>query len=121
MADPELTESYGPGAFWSNSYVAHPETYPMNELLIPMDSRTAASFTGTGDYFWDRVGGWSWPIPYIAGLYALACQVKPDITPEVFWDAALRTGTALTVTHSGNVYELGRIINPPKLIDELSS
>ena len=23
-------------------------------------------------------------VPYVAGLYALACQVKPDITPDEF-------------------------------------
>jgi hypothetical protein len=63
-------------------------------LLFPMDSRTTAAPTGGRDYAFYRHGGWSWVTPYIAGLYALACQVKPDITPEVFWKTALETGTA---------------------------
>jgi hypothetical protein len=62
-------------------------------LLIPMDSRTTAGPTGESDYVFYRHGGWSWVTPYIAGLYALACQVKPDITPDLFWQTALETGT----------------------------
>ena len=47
-------------------------------LLVPMDSRTTASPTGPQDYVFYRSGGTSWTAPYLAGLYALACQVKPD-------------------------------------------
>jgi hypothetical protein len=57
-----------------------------------MDSRTTASPTGKEDYVFYRQGGWSWAIPYLAGMYTLAVQVKPDITPEEFWDTALNTG-----------------------------
>ncbi len=64
-------------------------------LLIPMDARTTAAPTGDGDYAFYRQGGWSWVAPYLAGLYALACQVKPEVTPEVFWETALATGTTL--------------------------
>jgi hypothetical protein len=64
-------------------------------LLIPMDSRTTAAPTGDGDYIFYRHGGWSWVTPYLAGLYALACQVKPDITPDLFWKTALETGSPI--------------------------
>jgi len=67
-------------------------------LLVPMDVRTAASPTGAEDYVFYRQGGISWAVPYLAGLYALACQVKPDVTPEKFWAAALATGNALEST-----------------------
>ncbi len=62
-------------------------------ILVPMDSRTTASPTGASDYVFYRRGGWSWVEPYLAGLYALACQVRPDMTPELFWQEALETGT----------------------------
>ena len=31
----------------------------------------------SNEYVFYREGGWSWSIPYIAGVYALAAQVKP--------------------------------------------
>ena len=64
-----------------------------------MDSRTTAGPTGIEDYAFYRVGGWSWSIPYLAGTYALAAQVNPDITLEEFWDAALKTGKTIPIQH----------------------
>jgi len=60
-----------------------------------MDSRTTASFTGISEYVFYREGGWSWSIPYIAGLYALAAQVDPEIPPERFWSLAMETGRTI--------------------------
>jgi hypothetical protein len=84
-----------------------------------MDSRTTASPTGTADYVFYRQGGWSWSIPYIAGMYALAVQVKPDITPEEFWDTALKTGKTIQLQHDGKEYEFGVILDPQALIAAL--
>ena len=87
LSDPENPASYYPVTAWGPG-LAEPT------LLIPMDARTIAAPTGAGDYAFYRQGGWSWVAPYLAGLYALACQVKPDVTPELFWEKALETGTA---------------------------
>jgi hypothetical protein len=84
-----------------------------------MDSRTAASHTGNGDYFWGRVGGLSWTIPYLAGLYALACQVQPNITPEAFWSTALATAATTAIRNGDSTYSFGKIIEPVALIDAL--
>jgi len=86
LSDPEDPASYHPVTAWGPG-LAEPT------LLIPMDARTTAAPTGAGDYAFYRQGGWSWVAPYLAGLYALACQVKPDVTPEQFWQKALETGT----------------------------
>lgn len=88
---------------------------PEELLLIPIDSKTVASPTGEKDYVFYREGGWSWCMPYLAGLYALACQVKPDITPEEFWKQALATGDSRQIENGTEKYE-GKIINPEKLI-----
>jgi len=94
--DPERFASYRPGLWWMDQFYARPETSP-ELLLVPMDSRCTASPTGTDDYAFYRQGGWSWSIPYIAGLYALACQVRPDIVPETFWAKAVETGDAFEI------------------------
>ena len=99
MNDPENYTSYRPGLWWTTAFhlgAGKPATV-QDMLIVPMDSRSAAIPTGNEDYAFYREGGWSWSIPYIAGLYALACQVKPGITPEEFWAVALQTGDSVLI------------------------
>lgn len=87
-------------------------------LLVPINSRTWAEATGEDVYCFSRSGGWSSMEPYMTGLYAMACQVKPDITPELFWKTALETGILREVTREGNKYP-ARMLNPVALIEKL--
>jgi hypothetical protein len=119
LADPNEIQSYGPGLWWQTQF--YEQGLPKDTLLIPMDSRTTASPTGTEDYVFYREGGWSWVVPYLAGTYALAAQAKPDITPEVFWEIALRTGKTTQILHNGKHYDLGVILDPQALIEALRS
>jgi hypothetical protein len=73
---------------------------------------------GRDGYGFYQMGGWSSVLPYIAGLYALACQVKPDITPEDFWRAALTTGDPMAVKADWATYA-GKRVNPERLIESL--
>jgi len=117
MSDPNTFESYEPGLWWVESYYSGEQFN--DRLLVPMDSRTTASPTGNSDYTFYREGGWSWSIPYIAGVYALAAQIDPKITPEKFWATAMKTGKTIELKHDGKVINFGPIINPVALIDEL--
>jgi subtilisin family serine protease len=126
LDDPNQFESYLPGLWWEKDYFADPLPYkfgnpPEELLLVPMDSRTTASPTGIEDYVFYREGGWSWSIPHLAGMYALAAQVKPEITPEQFWEAALKTGRSIPIQHAGKEYQFGVILNPQALIQEVKS
>jgi subtilisin family serine protease len=117
LADPNKFESYEPGIWWADQFF---QGYSLqNTLLVPMDSRTTASPTGVNDYVFYREGGWSWSIPYIAGVYALAAQVKPDITPDVFWSTSLQTGRTIEISHEGKQYSFGVILDPVALIHAL--
>lgn len=95
------------------------ETFDSEMLMIPIGSRTYASPTGADVYAFGISGGWSLMEPYITGLYALACQVKPDITPEEFWAAALETGEVREVIQGGVKYP-AKLINPVGLIEILN-
>ena len=86
-----------------------------------MDSRTTASPTAAEDYAFYRQGGWSWSIPYLGGMYALAAQIKPDITPEEFWETALETGKTIHVWHKGEDHKLGVILDPQSLSEALKA
>ena len=115
--DPNDFEAYEPGLFWADSF---DNGWRMPDwLLVPMDSRATASPTGDDDYVFYREGGWSWSIPYIAGLYALAAQVDPGITPDRFWAAALATGQTIEVNRNGEIIPLGLIVDPVALIAAL--
>lgn len=119
--NPDEPGSYSPGLFWEGNFYKRPAVLSAPTLLVPMDSRTVASQSGVEEYTFYRSGGWSWSIPYIAGLYALACQVKPDITPDEFWQTALETGDSIRVTHDGKEYDMKSIANPVKLIETLAN
>ena len=86
-----------------------------------MDSRTTASHTGSDEYAFYRVGGFSWAVPYIAGVYALAAQADPAITPERFWTLAARTGRTIEMEHSGKRKPLGPIVDPVRLIRSIEA
>ena len=119
LSDPNDFASYLPGSWWASRYYSG--EYQMEpSLLVPMDSRTTASPTGLGDYVFYAQGGWSWSIPYLAGVYALACQVNPDITPEEFWSVALQTGHTIQVEHDGQEYSFGTILDPQALLNEIN-
>ena len=57
---------------------------PYKGIGIPMDRRTDASPTGENDFTYASRGGVSWCEPYLAGIYALAKQVKPELTVDEF-------------------------------------
>lgn len=124
LDNPNQFNSYVPGLWWERDYFSHPSSYyfgnpPSQMLLVPMDSRTTASPTGGEDYVFYRIGGWSWSIPYLAGVYTLAAQVKPEITPQEFWETALDTGRTIQIQHNGKDYEFRVILDPQSLIEAL--
>ncbi|MCR2044047.1 S8 family serine peptidase [Anaerosalibacter massiliensis] len=112
LKDPDDINSFTKGRFWKDM------TYSNDKLLIPMDSRCTASPTGVNDYVLYRNGGISWVTPYVAGLYALACQVRPDITPEIFWSYAFNTSDTIFIDNS-NEEQFGKIVNPVRLIENI--
>ncbi|HYF76294.1 MAG TPA: S8 family serine peptidase [Symbiobacteriaceae bacterium] len=118
LADPNQIDSYRPGSWWADEFYAFPSAVT-DRIFVPMDSRTTASPTGTSEYVFYRLGGASWLVPYLEGLYALGLQVKPDLTPEQFYRVALDTGSYSQFIHEGKTYKLGPIINPVALIEKL--
>ncbi len=112
-ADPNDFASYRPARWGTRLYASH------DRLLVPMDGRTTASPTGKDEYAFYGEGGWSWSIPYIAGMYALAAQVDPEITPERFWALAMKTGRTILVSYEGRSLDLGPILAPTQLIEAL--
>lgn len=119
--NPDDVNSYAPGLFWEGSY--YNEAYFQNRklMLVPMDSRSYASFTGVSDYAFRRSGGLSWTCPWLAGMYALCVQVKPNVTPDVFIRLAYETGDTIELNHEGTDYSFGTIINPTRMIKELAN
>lgn len=112
LKDPDDLMSYSRGESWGN------EVYTNDYLLVPMDSRCVASPTGINDYMFNRQGGISWTVPYVAGLYALACQVNPEASLGLFWQEAISTGDTISLDNN-NEEKLGKIVNPSKLIEKI--
>jgi hypothetical protein len=91
---------------------------PVEFLVLPEGSKTVAHPGGKEEYGFYRIGGWSSISPYLAGLYALACQVDPDVTPYGFWQAALATGDPVPIEGPSAGFA-GKIVHPAKLIEAL--
>jgi hypothetical protein len=120
LNNPDDINSYAPGKFWSAFFYNNPDKFnPDSILLIPMDSRCTASQSGNSSYVYYSNGGWSWSIPYIAGIYALACQVKQNVTPKEFWNKALASGDKIEIEKNNKKYVLGKIVNPVRLMESL--
>lgn len=121
LSDPNIPTSYKPSESWAKGFDYGGNNFGNSTLLVPMDSRSTASPTGQEDYVFYTQGGISWSIPYVAGLYALSCQVDPDITPDEFWKVALTTGTTIDLEYNGKKLRLGKIVDPVKLMESLKS
>ena len=81
-------------------------------FYVPSGHRTLASPVGKDEYVHYYHGGASWTTPWVAGMFVLARQVNPNITPEHFWEIAVKTSVF-------NEKVQGKIIQPEKLIDTL--
>jgi len=120
MTDPNQFPSFGPGSWWSDSFWGGQRRFaPGRRLLVPMDARTTASPTGADHYVFYSAGGWSWSVPWIAGLYALACQADPAMTPERFWADALKTGRTIRIRRDSEQLDFGTIVDPVALLTAL--
>lgn len=118
-SNPDDPNAYVPGYWWTDDFFGNHSFYLDDILLVPMDGITTAGPIGSDGYVYYPRGGWSWSIPYIAGVYALACQVDPDITPSEFWESALKTGDTIQIEKDGKEFKLEKIINPVRLLDLL--
>ncbi len=92
-------------------------------LAVPSDYRVIASPTGEKDYAAYADGGLSWAVPYLAGIAALTKQVKPDLTPQEFLEAAYKTAQSVQVkTKDGKkTAMINTFVNPQALIKELQN
>jgi hypothetical protein len=119
LADPDVFESYEPGLFLAKHFYEGRFSQAKGYFWVPMDSRTTASPGDSDEYVFYRQGGFSWAVPYIAGVYALAVQVDDKITPRRFWTLAVKTGRIIKLEHKGEIRSFGPILDPVKLINEL--
>ena len=120
--DLDKAEAYEAGAFWKNSSESDSlsQDEKDNTLLVPMDHRTVADYAdGTSYRFEGNNGGMSWAVPWLSGMYALAKQTNPNITPEAFWQYAMESSDECK-NNDSNQY-VGRIINPQKLIENIQN
>ncbi len=103
LADPNDFDSYVLPA-WQTS------TTPKKDYMIPSGGRTYASCTAENGYEIGYSGAMSWTMPWLAGLYALCCQAKPEITPDEFRQ---------TVRETAQVKSFGKLVDPVAVIRQL--
>lgn len=121
--DPNDIASAKPGMFWETSLYTGEEVQGFKTetdlILVPMDARCVASPTGTEDYVFYPDGGMSWLVPYVSGLYVLACQASPGLTFDAFTQAARETAVPVSIEHEGKDYPYGFVLDAVALFDQL--
>ncbi len=88
LSDPDSFAAHVPAWMWRDDRFGGLTRAKL--FSIPIDNRTLASEAGPEAMVHFPIGGHSWGPPFMAGVYALAAQVDPSITPERFLDLALR-------------------------------
>jgi serine protease AprX len=82
------------------------------KIILPAYYRSTASNRGTSDYTFNGRGGFSFSIPYLTGLAALAWSVDPALT---FQDiAGLLKETSRTTSSEVRIVDPGRYISAVK-------
>lgn len=124
--NPKEVSSYSAGKFWEGGILSRktPEQFlegDKNYLYLPMDSRAVAGPNYNDEYVFYRYGAFSWVVPYISGLYVLACDVNPEVTPELFWKTAMETGKETKVDYKSKTFEIKHMVSPVDLINKLKS
>ena len=66
-------------------------TTPFGNVYVPTAKSTHASNCGKENYTYSCWGGMSSIVPYVAGMYALACQADDSITFDEFYKLASET------------------------------
>lgn len=116
LKNPDDTNSYKLSEVYENGGNSLADKAHGNTLLIPAGYRTTAAPTGKDDYVNYAQGGASWQVPYIVGVYSLAKQANPSLTPDEFRKISMETGTPYYI-ENGKL--AGKIINPEKIIEEV--
>ncbi|MBQ1251205.1 MAG: hypothetical protein IIY00_06365 [Clostridia bacterium] len=118
---PVGTDPQDPLAYTFANWVGEPWRV---DVLVPMDNRTIAAPGSGSAYTYMSNGGLSWVPPYLAGVYALAKQVDPDLTHDEFTAFALETAYDSSIQWEKpkndpyNTKKMG-ILNPTGIIDAL--
>ena len=90
---------------------AHNDQSVSQKVIVPADFRTLAGDDNIKQYAYQGVGGFSYAIPYVAGLVALARSAGCEMTFTEL--AGIMVATA-THTNSGTL-----VLNPVAFIDEI--
>lgn len=109
-SDPDDIKSYDAGFWKANKDNLH------ERLLAPAGGRTIAGFLDYDDYIYCGANsGMSWATPYLVGVYALAKQIAPNLTPHRFFEVAQQTAVSNGKTGDN------KIIQPQKIIQYLQN
>ncbi len=121
FANPDDLTFYTNPPSWFNDENMH-FLSQSEEIFIPTDYRITACETGKNDYAYYATGGLSWGVPYLAGIAALAKQVKPNLDMEDFIPLVRKTADSVIAKDStGKEYKIKYFVNPVRLIESLEN
>lgn len=112
---PESKDNYRIGSWENITYVGD------KPLYVPKDARTVADYTSPTGYQFIPVGGDSFTVAYLAGLYALSAQAFPTLTSDRFLRYLTAFSDTLTIKDDGPTYVLRNVVNPLDAVNGLKA
>ena len=120
MNDPNDINSFRPGNWVMNTFISERNRYYDDVVFVPSGSRVNAFSDSPDSYEFSTGGGLSSVVPYIAGVYALAKQVKPDLEIDEFITLVSETALSNMFEYKKIKYSIRKIINPVGIINGLN-
>ncbi|MFP4366976.1 MAG: hypothetical protein ACLFQA_07775, partial [Bacteroidales bacterium] len=105
------TDIMNPNDYTVSPYVASDTAFYAGKILIPSDFRSMASNTAGDSYIYTGKGGFSYALPYIAGLLGLGWSVDPDLSADELYSVMFESYSETARPFS--------VINPVKYIEKL--
>lgn len=118
-SDPDDIRSYNSTILGNRRNLLIDTEYMDSTVCVPMDATTFACFTGREDYAFSRITGYSFAVPWLAGMYALCVQVYPDITPDLFIELITECTQDYEYWYMSKKYLFSGIIAPEEIIERL--
>lgn len=116
----DFVESYVPTNSSEKFYVDTKRRIVYEDFIaVPFQGIVYAGPSSKYDYVYSGAGGVSWGVPYLAGLYALCCEVDNDMNLEKFIRLADVTSVSSSFDYNGISYVFNKIIQPEIMISYL--
>ncbi|MDD4520066.1 MAG: hypothetical protein PHI50_04205 [Alphaproteobacteria bacterium] len=98
----------------------NPKAWVSKMVTVPTNNRVYSNSEGDNGFAFDEngMGGLSWGVPWVAGMYALACQADETMTMDRFIEKVNKTKSKISIDVNGTKVNTN-VFSPLGLINSI--